>query len=74
MFKVKKECCDQCLFGKNKIISNERRKEILGECRKNDSYFVCHKSESVCCHGSHKAQIGRMSQVCPRKGWVEFVE
>lgn len=45
--------CDQCLFSKNKIVSDERKKEILEDCQKTGKFFVCHKAsikgkEAVC--------------------------
>lgn len=35
--------CDQCLFSHHKIVSDERRAEVLRECKEKDSPFVCHK-------------------------------
>ena len=44
MFKVKKKCCGQCLFSKNKIVSDTRKANILKGCVTNDNHFTCHKA------------------------------
>lgn len=55
MFKIQKKMCNQCLFSPNKIVSDERKAEIIEECLKRDSFFVCHKAslidEVACCAG-----------------------
>lgn len=47
--------CDQCLFGKNKVVSDTRRDDILRECARKDRYFECHKGtlrgDKVVCAG-----------------------
>lgn len=48
--------CDQCLFSKNKIVSNKRREQIIRECLQNDQPFLCHKGsiagrEHLYCRG-----------------------
>jgi hypothetical protein len=52
---ITSERCDQCLFGKNKLVSNKRRREILKQCSKNDVHFECHKGtikgKKVMCRG-----------------------
>lgn len=52
MFEVKKSQCNQCLFSDNKIVSEDRKKEILRETGEN-SHFICHKASiegnSTCC-------------------------
>lgn len=77
MFKVKKECCNQCLFSKDKIVSNKRRQEILNDCRQNDNHFICHKAsmndEDICCHDFYKTQSTNMIRISQRMGWIELV-
>lgn len=41
--KIAKTQCDQCLFSKNKIVSEERKKQIIKECLDTDDFFLCHK-------------------------------
>lgn len=54
--------CDQCLFGKNKIVSEGRKKEIVVTCLERGSHFICHKSTQV---GDDNAD----GIVC--RGWYE---
>jgi hypothetical protein len=78
MFKVKKERCDQCLFGENKIVSNKRRKEILKGCVENDNHFICHKAsiegENTCCSGFYETQTSNMIRISQRMGFIELVD
>lgn len=60
MFQVQKTQCDQCLFSKNKIVEDSRKEELIKECLKKDTHFVCHKQQisdhkgaqlGLCCRG-----------------------
>jgi hypothetical protein len=44
MLKVYKKPCKNCLFSKDKIVSDERKDDILDSCIKKNTYFICHKS------------------------------
>ena len=74
---VRKECCGQCLFGKDKIVSNQRRKEILNDCRRDDAHFICHKASAenkdICCKGFYDSQTSNMIRISQRLGMVRFV-
>lgn len=78
MFEVKKEKCDQCLYGKNKLVSDERRKQILSDCSKNDSHFICHKAtidkKDVCCRGFYDASSTNLIRISGRLNMIEFVD
>ena len=79
MFKVMKERCNQCLFSENRVVSKERMVDIVKECRKNDSYFICHKAslagdQKVCCRGFYDTQDTQIIQVADRLGITEFVK
>lgn len=74
MFKVKKECCGQCLFGKDKIVSNARRRDILEGCARDDSHFICHKTDDACCRGFYDNNSTNFMRVSQRMGWIELVE
>lgn len=54
-FEVMSQCCNECLFGSNKIVSEERKTGILNDCQETGRYFVCHKAtladRDVCCRG-----------------------
>jgi len=75
MFKVCKKRCDQCLFSENRIVSPERAAEVLQECEKKDSHFICHKYRDVCCKGFYDADPGatNLMRIAGRLGAVEFV-
>lgn len=78
MFKVKKACCGQCLFSKDKIVSNKRRQSILNDCRSNDNHFICHKAtiegKDVCCRSFYDTQTSNLIRISLRLGMVEFVD
>lgn len=76
MFKVMQERCDQCLFSKNKIVSAARKREVLAECARTDSHFICHKTKGVCCRGFYDRDPGasNLMRIAGRLGAVEFVE
>lgn len=66
MFRVCAERCDQCLFSKDKIVSDERRKQLLEDCQKKDKHFTCHKFNDVCCRGFFDAQLTSAVQLAYR--------
>lgn len=79
MFKVAAERCDQCLFSKNAIVSADRRKEILTDCKRDDIHFVCHKSSiadngNVCCRGFYDSQTSQGIRIADRLNLVELVD
>lgn len=79
--KVYKECCNNCLFSKNRIVSSQRAKEIIKDCIGNQNYFVCHKAtmkgdEEIVCSAFYN-KIGYKSQmirIAQRLNVIEFVE
>jgi len=81
-FKVMSKQCDQCLFSKNRIVSDARMRQVLAECRRTDTFFVCHKSsmagegKDVCCRGFYDRNPGasNLMRIAGRLGAVEFVE
>ena len=54
-FLVVKKPCDECLFSKDKIVSDDRRDEIIADCLSCDRFFICHKTKKVCCNGFYQA-------------------
>ena len=79
-FLVARDRCDQCLYGPDKIVSNKRRKEILNDLERRDSWFVCHKSSiaegpEICCRGDFDQRGGgQLGQIAGRLGVIEFVD
>lgn len=55
MFEVYQKRCDECLFSKNKIVSDARKDQLLKTIAKKDNFFICHKSSlvggDICCRG-----------------------
>lgn len=59
-FRVMSRRCDQCLFGPNKIVSDEARDDVLRENHEQGTFFTCHKAsianiEGGCCRGFYDA-------------------
>ncbi|MET3481497.1 hypothetical protein [Methylobacterium sp. 1973] len=76
--KVMSERCNQCLFGPDKIVSNERRAEILRDLRRRDSHFICHKASiagvDIACRGDWDQNgCGQLGRIMGRLGGIEFV-
>lgn len=65
--------CDQCLFSKGKIVTDERKEEILQDCQRKDSFFICHKSKGVCCSGFYERFSTGFLQVAGRLGKLSFI-
>jgi len=78
MLKVKKECCGQCLFSRDKIVSDARKKSILSDCKKKDNHFLCHKAtienKDVVCAGFYERHTSQMIRISQRMGFVEMVD
>jgi hypothetical protein len=77
-FKVMAERCDQCLYGPNKIVSDESRKQILRDTVQSDRHFICHKATiagtEACCRGDWDAHCGgQLGRIAGRLGVVQFV-
>ena len=80
MLKVYKECCQNCLLSKDRIVSPKRAKDLLNEIAQKQSYFVCHKAsingEEIVCKTffdklGHQSQMIRIAE---RLNVVKFVE
>ena len=78
MLQVTKKCCGECLFGKNKIVSDERKKILLREIEREDTHFICHKAtiknKEVVCRGFYENKTSNMIRISQRLGMVEFVD
>jgi hypothetical protein len=74
-FQIMAERCNECLFSKNKIVSKERKAEIIREITSGQgSWFHCHKTSGVACRGDwDKYGCGNIGRVAARIGAVEFV-
>ncbi len=78
-FVVMAERCDQCLYGPGKIVSDDRRAELLRGLRAADNHFICHKAtiagnQDVCCRGDWDARRGgKLGRLAEWLGVVLFV-
>jgi hypothetical protein len=84
-FRVMHKCCQQCLFGPEKLVSDERKADILAQCeRQEKTFFVCHEGSSqgklICCRAffeRYKDQLLllRLVQLYERRypGSIRFV-
>lgn len=58
--KVAHKRCDECLLSSAKIVDDDRRDQLLEGCRKDGTYFLCHKAtlrnDAVVCRGFHETQ------------------
>jgi hypothetical protein len=74
--------CNQCLFSSAKIVSDERRADLLAGCAAEDRHFVCHKAtiagheQDVCCRGFFDEMdgVGQLRRIAERLGVVRFVD
>jgi hypothetical protein len=54
--------CDECLFSKNRIVEEPTKQQILDQCWRGGTYFICHKAtlagRDVICHQFAKSAQG----------------
>lgn len=79
--KVCNTSCDQCLFTKNKIVTDERKAEILKDLEVNEQWFICHKSPDNesgkhMCYGWYLrfAHILPLTRLAMKMGMLKMVE
>jgi hypothetical protein len=77
MLKVCEKKCDECLFTKNRIVSEARMRALLADCAKRDTHFICHKAtingEEVCCRGFYETRTSNLMRIAQRLNWVQLV-
>lgn len=77
---VYKNPCANCLLSPDSIVSPERRREILGKCAAEQSYFICHKAteqgEEIVCKTFYDkmGHISQMVRIAERLNVLTFVE
>jgi hypothetical protein len=80
--KVADRPCDQCLFHKNRVVSEERAEEVLAECEHKDLHFVCHNSsirdpqEQAMCAEFHRQRprVGKLHRMARHLNLVEYID
>jgi len=76
---VQRKCCNQCLFTKNKIVSDAHKDNILKDCKENNNHFECHKATIKGVKGTCRAFYDQhtnpaISAMLEDVGEVEFVD
>ena len=74
--KVYNQSCQNCLLSKDRIVSPERAKEIIEECKKKQKHFIYHKSDDVVCRTFYD-KLGHYSQgirIAERLDMIKFVD
>lgn len=72
--------CDQCLFGPNKIVSNDRKAELIRQIHAQGNNFLCHKGtingEDIVCAGDLEADRYRTNimRIMARLDAIEEVD
>lgn len=75
--KICKTKCKYCLFTKNRIVSPQRKREIVSNCLANQTHFICHsfQEDEIVCSGFY-TQYGHNSQIIrimDRLNALEFI-
>lgn len=77
MFEVKNKCCNQCLFSKNKIVSDKRKEELL-ENIWDTWHFICHKAtiewKDICCKWFYDNVKNQKIRMAERLWIVDLVD
>ena len=79
MFNVLSKRCNECLYGPDKIVSNERRRQLIIGLDRDDTHFVCHKASiagvEAACHGDWEQRgCGRLGRFAKHFNMVNFVD
>lgn len=75
--RVAEKRCNECLFSKNKIVDDDRKAEVIAECARKGSYFICHKSHAgppVICRGFFDEVPNRTCHMAKVLRIVQFVD
>ncbi len=78
--KVYKECCKNCLLSPDRIVSPQRAKDIIKNCAKDQTHFICHKAtienkEIVCKTFYDKfGHVSQMVRIAERMNMIELVD
>ena len=78
MCKIYSECCQNCLLSKDRIVPSKRAKEIIKDCLKNDTHFICHKAsmngEDIVCRSFYDNFDSKLIRFAKWLGVIKFVE
>lgn len=69
--------CKNCLLSPDRIVSAKIAKEIIQNCAKNQTHFVCHKAsmkkQDVCCKGFFD-NFGHLAKNIQLAKWLDVIE
>lgn len=76
---VMKYQCSNCLFTKDRVVSEDRANEIIADCTEDpSSHFTCHvasmEGRDVCCHNFYKKQLNVKMRLAKLWGFAVFVD
>lgn len=80
MIEVYKDCCKNCLLSPDSIVSPARRKDIIQDCKRQQTHFICHKAtiegKDILCKTffDKLGHISQMVRIAERLNCIEFVE
>ncbi len=78
MLEVMKDKCSECLFSENRIVRPGRMADIIKQCRKTDSHFICHKAtikgKETVCRGFYDTQTSQLIRIAGRLNAIKFVD
>lgn len=72
--------CEHCLFGKSPVVRKGRKGQIIKDCLKRDTHFLCHvpqvtgDSTEVVCRGFYERYPTQMIRIAQRLNMVFFVD
>jgi hypothetical protein len=77
-FHVMSRMCDQCLLSPERIVSNGRAAEILKQCAREDTHFLCHKGtmagRDIGCRAHYDRAPGRVPRFAQWLGLVTEID
>jgi hypothetical protein len=66
--------CDQCLLSSARIVSSSRAAQILKDCARDDTHFLCHKGtmcgREIACRGHYDSSPGKVARFAAWLGVV----
>jgi hypothetical protein len=77
---VYKDCCKNCLLSKDRIVSAKRAKQIIDNCKRDQTHFICHKAsqegKEVLCNTFFEkfGFYSQMVRIAGRLNMIEFIE
>lgn len=70
--------CDECLFSKNKLVSDQRAGEILEQCEEERTHFICHKGtlagKNIVCNGFYREKTTPYLELMKATGKIELID